>query len=134
LFECYSVIKYVEQVIKDREKTESCKFKYRLFLSSARTYKNYIALDSNLLDAYKDLIINLPFSKFCWGVELYTNSFDSATGLILIDCTTNNTTALFFGTHHSVFAITNGMIYDSTGESTIYPIFPNFIPFSHNLD
>jgi len=65
---------------------------YRLFLTSSRSYKKYVAVNDMNRDV-KDLLINSDMPKFIWVAELsnetqYKNS--KAIGLILLDATSNN--------------------------------------------
>lgn len=65
----------------------------RFFLSSSRSYKNYLALNDELNDDIKNLFINTPMPKFIWVGELLSkNSIidNKCIGLITLDATESN--------------------------------------------
>src|SRR5690348_14319902 len=62
----------------------------RVFLSSSRSYRNYIAVDSELELAVKILINRINMPKFVWIAELTTIALvqdKKASGLIIMDAT-----------------------------------------------
>lgn len=65
----------------------------RFYLSSSRSYKNYVALNSDLNDDLKNLFVNVPMPKFIWVGELLSKDSikdNKCIGLITIDATESN--------------------------------------------
>jgi hypothetical protein len=66
---------------------------FRFYLSSSRSYKNYIALNQDLTNDLKNLIIEEPMPKFIWVAELFTKASikkQKCIGLVTIDATESN--------------------------------------------
>ena len=67
----------------------------RFFLTSSRSFKNCINLDSDFDDDYKELIVNSAMPKFVWIAELSSKKLykqNKAYGFIIIDATGSDST------------------------------------------
>lgn len=67
----------------------------RVFLASSRSYKNYLAIEDNFPEKFKEAILNLPMPKFIWVGEISSRELmkqQQAKGLIIVDATEMQTT------------------------------------------
>lgn len=65
----------------------------RIFLTSSRTYKDWLATNGTFDETVKDLIIETSMPKFIWVAEISTKELikqKSANGLIILDATEAN--------------------------------------------
>lgn len=86
----------------------------RFYLSSSRSYKNYIALNKDLNEELKELFVNISMPKFIWVGELLTQQSlrdEKCVGLIAIDATESNDRnfkPLIFVLYHKYMLIKDG--------------------------
>lgn len=68
----------------------SCEIFLRVFMTSSRSYKDYVARDVSFDKSIKDIILNIPMSRFIWIGELSDKSGVKqklAHGLFILDAT-----------------------------------------------
>ncbi len=69
----------------------------RFFLTSSRSYKNSLALNSSFDTTMREMILEIPMSKFLWIGEISTKTLikqRKANGLVIIDATEANPLSL----------------------------------------
>ena len=102
----------------------------RIFLSSSRSYKDYIAKNKDLPPAIKALIISISMSKFIWIAELATPDLiekHQCCGLVLMDATELIKAEILATLIKNLYT---GILNDKAGAySVTLPPFENF----HNL-
>ncbi|MBC9932878.1 hypothetical protein [Chitinophaga qingshengii] len=62
----------------------------RVFLTSSRSYKDYLAIEDNFPGKFKEAILNLPMPKFIWVGEISSRVLMKqrmANGLVIVDVT-----------------------------------------------
>jgi hypothetical protein len=104
----------------------------RFFLTSSRSYKDRLALNSSFDQTTKDFILETPMAKFIWVAELSTKDLikeKKADGLILVDATEAN-----ISFHKALIMSAYGGKYRTTSKlSGIDISLPPFIIYENNL-
>lgn len=109
---------------------------FRYFLTSSRSYKHYVAQESNIQEDIREMIIETEMPKFIWVAEISNKRLIKqrlASGFIIIDATEAN----ILGIKPLITAWYNGEMLtldSSTGNlSRISLPLPNFFIFTNNL-
>ncbi len=74
--------------------SNNSKITIKIFLTSSRSYKNWLATNDTFDDTIKTLIIEMPMPKFIWIAEISTKELIKqklSNGLIILDATEANT-------------------------------------------
>lgn len=107
----------------------------RFFLTSTRSFKDSLALNSSFDLIVKKLILNTPMPKFIWVAELSDKSLikkKQASGILILDATEAN-----IGADMMIFTAYQGEINifgDSTGIPEKYSLsLPPFMIYENNL-
>jgi hypothetical protein len=98
------------------------------FLSSSRSYKEYVALNNSLVADAKEILLNTTMPKFVWVLELSDMDqivADLLTGLIIVDATEPKR-------HRMIAALVAGKYYDSEFNKFSLPLQP-FTKFEGNV-
>lgn len=115
---------------------EGEKLFFRMFLASSRSFKQHIALNSDLSETAREVLVSCTMPKFIWVAELSTLKLINAqkgNGLIVIDATEVNiidNKPLILSVFQNVLTIWN----DQIGELEDIPLhLENFTIYTNNL-
>jgi hypothetical protein len=84
--------KYIKQLLLDTEFNipEGTELFIRIFLTSSRSYKDYLSQDQSFQHNFRTFILDTPMSKFIWVGEISSRELikqKKAKGLIIINAT-----------------------------------------------
>jgi hypothetical protein len=109
---------------------------FRYFLTSSRSYKHYVALESNMQADIREMIIETQMPKFIWIAEISEKMLikqRKAKGFVIIDATEAN----ILGVKPLIVTVYNGEMLTmdpaSGNISRISLPSPNFSIFTNNL-
>jgi len=142
----------IENLQTDTE-TKHIKFKddneeniYRFFLTSSKSYKNYLSNSNSISDEFKSITIDKAMPKFIWVGEVIKGSTISikqeVQSIVVVDATESGHTGnLIFATNSKYLIIKNNDFFNTDSEQDSldrrYQIFDfgneKFYTFANNL-